>query len=251
MAYISTREWQSYIKRLSAINSKAAEEMRKYVQTVGFVDTDALIQRAYAIATKYGEASATLSALMYDATAALEGALVAPAVPAATASYHTVAKTVTGITNVSENVEMISLAVGRLVKQAGADTTLQNALRDGAEFAWVPAGDTCAFCITLASRGWQRASRNAIKNGHAEHIHSNCDCTYAIRFNERTNVRGYHPAEYRAMYDNADGSTPKAKINAMRREFYAENKDEINAQKRDAYEKRQELNSSAAEEAKV
>lgn len=251
MAYIGTREWQAYIRRLSALNSKAADAMKKYVQTVGFSDTEALIRYAYALATKYGEGAAALSAAMYDATAALEGAFVAPAVPAATASYHTVAKTVTGITNVSESVEMISSAVGRLVKQAGADTTLQNALRDGAEFAWIPSGDTCAFCITLASRGWQRASKNAIKNGHAEHIHSNCDCTYAIRFNERTNVRGYHPAEYRAMYDSADGSTPDEKINAMRRRFYQENKDEINAQKRSAYEKRQELNSSASEETRV
>lgn len=251
MAYISTKDWQAYIRRLSALNNKAAEEMRKYVQRVGFTDTEELIRYAYALATKYGEGAAALSAAMYDATAALEGALVAPAVPAATASYQTVAKTVTGITNASENVEMISSAIGRLVKQAGANTTLQNALRDGAEFAWIPAGDTCAFCITLASRGWQRASRNAIKNGHAEHIHSNCDCTYAIRFNSSTNVRGYHPAEYRAMYDSADGSTPQQKINAMRREFYAENKEEINAQKRDAYAKRQELNSSEAEETRV
>lgn len=27
---------------------------------------------------------------------------------------------------------------------------LKNALRDGAEFAWVSNGDTCAFCMTLA-----------------------------------------------------------------------------------------------------
>ena len=53
------------------------------------------------------------------------------------------------------------------------------------------------------------------------------------------------------MYENAEGSTPKDKINAMRREFYAENSDEINAQKRDAYEKRKERESSAAEETDV
>ncbi|MBR4692904.1 MAG: hypothetical protein IKP17_09110 [Oscillospiraceae bacterium] len=38
----------------------------------------------------------------------------------------------------------------------------------------MPSGDTCAFCITLASRGWQKAGREAIKGGHAEHIHNNC-----------------------------------------------------------------------------
>jgi hypothetical protein len=146
---------------------------------------------------------------------------------------------------------MMANAIGRLVKQTGADTTLKNALRDGAEFAWIPSGDTCAFCITLASRGWQKASKAAIKGGHAEHIHANCDCTYAIRFDSSTNVRGYDPDKYREMYDDADGSSPKPKINAMRREFYAENKEEINEQKRSAYEKRQELNSSAAEETDV
>ena len=251
MAYISAREWRRYIQRLSALNEKAADEMRKFVQTVGFSDVEELIRYAFAVATKYGEASAALSALMYDATAALEKAFVSPALPAATASFDTVARTVRGIINTSENVEMVSSAVGRLVKQAGADTTLQNALRDGAQFAWIPAGDTCAFCITLASRGWQRASKRAIKNGHAEHIHSNCDCTYAIRFDESVNVRGYDPEKYRSMYDGAEGSTPTEKINSMRRRFYQENKEEINEQKRDAYAKRQELNSSAAEEMEV
>ncbi|MBQ1756264.1 MAG: hypothetical protein IIZ96_05930 [Oscillospiraceae bacterium] len=141
--------------------------------------------------------------------------------------------------------------MARLVKMAGVDTTMQNALRDGAEWAWVPHGDTCAFCITLASRGWQRASKKALKGGHAEHIHANCDCTYAVRFDGKSNVAGYYPDDYLEMYESADGLKPKDKINAMRREFYAQNSAEINAQKRDAYEKRQERNSSAAEEADV
>ena len=248
---VSAKDWAAYIKRLSALNAKAAAEMRKYIQVYGFADMDGLIRFAYALATKYGEGAAALSAAMYDAIAELSGQLLEPAIPAATASYGQVARTMQGIANVSENEEMISSAVGRLVKQAGADTTLQNALRDGAEFAWIPSGDTCAFCITLASRGWQKASKAAIRGGHAEHIHSNCDCTYAIRFDSDTNVRGYDPGKYLNMYESADGGTPKEKINAMRREFYAENKEEINAQKRSAYEKRQELNSSEAEEVDV
>ena len=40
-------------------------------------------------------------------------------------------------------------------------------------------------------------------------------------------------------------------LNAIRRQNYAENKEEINAQKRSAYEKRQELNSSKAEESEA
>jgi hypothetical protein len=102
---------------------------------------------------------------------------------------------------------------------------MQNAIRDGAEWAWIPHGETCAFCITLASRGWQRASKKALRGGHAEHIHANCDCTYSIRFDSRTSVAGYDPDKYRAMYNSTSGS-PEDKINAMRRAAYAEHKAE-------------------------
>ena len=187
---------------------------------------------------------------MYDAIAAGSAASVPAAVPAAMPTVAEVAKAVNG-TLKTGNASIVADSVGRIVKQTGVDTTMKNALRDGAEWAWIPSGDTCAFCITLASRGWQRASRAAIKGGHAEHIHANCDCTYAVRFDKNTDVAGYHPEEYLRMYENADGRTPKDKINAMRREFYAENAEEINAQKRDNYEKRRERESSAAEEINV
>lgn len=249
MRTVSATAWKAYISRLSALNKAAADAMLAYIRKYGYEDIDGMIAYAYGVATKYGEGAAALAAQMYDAIAELSGQVVDVAIPAATPSYQQVAKTVQGVAKQSQNENMMANAIGRLVKQTGADTTLQNALRDGAEFAWIPAGDTCAFCITLASRGWQRASRNAIKGGHAEHIHANCDCTYAIRFDSSTNVRGYDPERYREMYDNADpGGSPKDKINAMRREFYAENAEEINEQKRDAYEKRKERESSAAEE---
>lgn len=238
--YISTKDWLAYIAKLRALNEHAAAEMQEFVRKNGFINTQALIDFGYGLSTKYGEGSAALSAAMYDAIAMLEGAQVPAAVPAKTASYQEVAKTVQGITNVSQNENMLANAIGRLVKQAGADTTLQNARRDGAYFAWVPVGDTCPFCIALASRGWQKQSYKAMRNGHAEHIHANCDCTYAVTFNGETGVQGYDPAAYEAMYYGADGGKPQDKINAMRRAQYAENKDKINAQKRAAYALRTE-----------
>lgn len=113
---------------------------------------------------------------------------------------------------------LISSNAERLVKQAGADTTIKNAIRDGAYWAWVPAGDTCAFCLTLASRGWQKA----LKGDHAEHIHANCDCTFAIAFRQSDIDRYsdvYNPQQYKRIYDNAEGSTSKDKINNIRREL--------------------------------
>lgn len=257
---IKDKTWNRYISVLRELNNKAAEDMIQFIAKMGLAqvgadyvltsaERDALIEYAYAVSTKYGEGAAAAACDMYDAVAILSKAAVPSAVPAATASYGEVAKAVNG--TLKDSVSVVPGAVGRLVKMAGVDTTMQNALRDGAQWAWIPRGDTCAFCITLASRGWQRASKKAIKDGHAEHIHSNCDCTYAIRFGDNLDVEGYDPDAYADMYYGADGATPQDKINSMRREMYQENKDEINAQKRSAYEKRQERNSSAAEEANI
>ncbi len=112
---------------------------------------------------------------------------------------------------------------------------MKNARRDGAQFAWGPHGDTCAFCITLAFRGWQYMSEAALKGDHADHIHANCDCEYAIRFDHSSTIARYDPDKYLAMYKGAKGNSSQAKLNALRREHYAKNKDKINAQKRVAY----------------
>ena len=213
-------------------------------------DRQALIVFANAVVQKYGTGSAALAAQMYDAIVDLSDVNFPPAVPADVPAIAEVAKAVNG-TLKTGNFEVVGGAVGRLVKMAGVDTTLNNAIRDGAQFAWVPHGDTCAFCIALASRGWQRASRDALKGGHAEHVHSNCDCTYAIRFSPKDEYLFYRPERYMKMYDNADGGNSTDKINAMRRQNYAKNREKILRQKADAYKKRKELNAPAAEEINV
>ena len=225
---ITTRTWNNYIARLSRLNEAAGQKMREYIRLHGTDDTETLISYAYAVTTRYGEGSAELACQMYDALAEAEGVLLPAAEPAATASYGEVARMVHATKD--QNPENLPSGVSRLVKRAGADTTLHNAVRDGAQWAWVPHGDTCPFCITLASRGWQTASQKLLKNGHAEHIHSNCDCEFAVRFHSGTSVAGYDPEKYLRQY-RAAGSD----VNAMRRIDYAARKDAINAQKRAAY----------------
>lgn len=232
---ISTKDWKNYIDKLSALDKKAGELMQEWIRKNGFADRDALIDYAYAVATKYGEGSAALTAAMYDAIAEMQGKILPAAEVAPTPGYGEVAKTVNGTLKHSQNPNSVSNAISRLVKRTGADTMLKNAERDGAQFAWVPSGDTCAFCITLASRGWQYMSKKALKNGHAEHIHANCDCTYAIRFDGKSGVKGYDPQKYQDMYYGVEGSTPNERINSLRRMHYEQNKELIRAQKREAY----------------
>lgn len=257
--YISTKDWKNYIDRLSMLDKKAADAMLLYVQQYGFADRDKLISFANSVVQKYGTGSAALAAAMYDAVAEMSGQFYDPAEPAPLPEYGEVAKTVNGTLKRSQNPHTLAGAVSRLVKKAGIDTTLQNAYRDGpaydgtdssraskrskkrrhsgAQVAWVPHGDTCPFCLMLASRGWMNQTNDGAEN-HAEHIHANCDCTYAVRFDNHSGVAGYDPDEYYDMFQKYDG-TWGDKINAMRRDQYQENKEEINAQKKAAYVERQ------------
>ena len=251
---VTERAWNRYIKALREISDRAAAEMSRYMRAVDYTTYEGrqqLIRYAYALATKYGEAAGTLACEMYDALAELSGVLLPPAAPAATATMSEAARAVVGTLNQSPDGLLTPDAIGRLARLAGVDTTMQNAIRDKAWWAWIPSGDTCAFCITLASNGWQRASRAALKGGHAEHVHANCDCTYAVKFDPFSEVEGYDPDRYYDMYAGSSGRSSQQKINALRRKFYAENSEEINRQKRSAYEKRKERESSAAEEIDV
>ena len=239
---ITEKAWDDYIQKLRKVNDSAANAMLRYLERHPNYATTGLqeaIDAAFAMATYYGEAATALACEMYDAVALASGVRLPAAIPAETATIDEVARAVAG-TAKTGNPSIVADSVSRLVKMAGVDTTMQNALRDGAEWAWIPRGETCAFCLTLASNGWQPASKKAIKGGHAEHIHANCDCTYAIRFDSRTNVAGYEPDKYLEMYQNASNGGWKDKVNALQAELDGKHRDEYNARKRAEYGARRE-----------
>lgn len=252
---IPEKDWRAFTRRLAALDNKAAKAIEDFINGYGGLDEtprDELINYAYAVATKYGEGAAALAAAMYDAVARLQRASVDDAEPADTATYQETAKAINGAAKFSTDPAVIGAAVGRLVKLAGVDTTMKNAVRDRAEYAWVAEGDTCAYCLMIAAEGWRRAKLSDMPDGHAEHVHANCDCSFAVRFDKSSTVGGYNPDKYKRIVANADTDgaprTQENVMNALRREFYADNSEEINEQKRDAYERAKERESSAAEE---
>lgn len=235
---ISSSSWKSYVDRLSKIDQIAAGKVSEWYRNHPDADIEELINVTYYYCDHYGDAAGALACEMYDEIAMASGKTIPPAEPAKTAAYGEIASALQGALLRTQDPDAIGSIAGRKVKTVGLDTLLNNSLRDGAEFAWIPSGDTCAFCIMLASNGWQKASKRALKNGHAEHVHSNCDCTYAIRFDENTEVEGYDPDYYKKIYGNAEGDNWKGKVNSIRRAHYAANKDIINYQKRVNYANR-------------
>ncbi len=236
---ISATTWKTYKEKMAKISQTAAEKMQTWIDLHGFSNKKALAEYAEALVARYGAASGALACEMYDATATAQGVTVAAAEIADIPEKNDISKEL--FTTLAKSKRLVSEVPGRLVKQIGADTMLKNAKRDGAEYAWIPSGDACAFCSVLASRGWQHISKAALKNGHAPHIHMHCRCQYAVRFDGKSSVQGYNPDKCLEEYDNAKGRTAKEKMNFMRRERYQKEKDVINARKRELYaEKKKE-----------
>lgn len=217
---ISQASWEAYVSTLAKINKKAAVMTQAYIDRHGVGDTKRLVDFANEVIKTYGSANGALACQMYNELARLQDASVPDAEMAELPDYPEVARAVYGTINNQHST--IPATVERMTKQVGADTMLKNARRDNAEWAWVPNGaETCAFCITLASQGWMPASRAQLNGSHAEHIHANCMCEFAIRFDGETEIDGYDPDKYYDMYMNAsDDNDSVKKINALRRKLY-------------------------------
>ena len=242
MATLKRKSWDRYAKRQAAQRAAAADEMYEIIiDSGGELPRAAVVANGSKIAVKHGRSAAALACVWYEQVARMSGAEVEKAVPVVVSNPGRIdamvgkAAPMLAAGDVEGYAKACGTAVANEVKRSASRTMLSNAKRDGAQFAWVPQGsETCAFCIAVASNGWTYARKGTVDN-HADHIHPNCECEFAIRFDSTTNVAGYDPKQYEEAYSNADGRNSKDKINAMRREIYAENKDVINAQHRERY----------------
>ena len=226
----SGKSWDAYAKRQRRQRKNAYEEMFGFVlgAFAGGIRRAVLYKRALDIATRNGAASAALACEWYDAMARESRAKVPRAAPVVVANLGRIRAQVENAAHLADigDAEGFANACGTAVmgevKRSASDTMLANAKRDGAEFAWIPQGDeTCSFCTTLASNGWVRARQSTAYGDHADHIHPNCDCEFAIRFGGQGGVEGYDPQKYLDEYNAAPGISSRDKINAMRRERYA------------------------------
>ena len=245
MSRISAKAWREYVDAHARIQSAARDELVAFFDTLPWgVDDDgalaALVDRAVEIAEVYGLADATLSAGFYDELMASYGATLPPAeVVTSNAQFvaEDVAGAVSGATSTESARSMSGGAVAGHVKRAGVETMRNAASRDGAMWAWVCIGDTCAFCRVLGSNGWQEASRSVRAGNHAEHIHDKCDCQFVVKPKGASlEIEGYDPDALYDEYKDADGRNSKDKINAMRRASYTEEyAEQRNARRRELY----------------
>lgn len=239
MATISRNDINNYVRRQRALRNKANEEMVLYATSNGLNNLPMIKAYAKALVDKYGEASASLAAMFCEETATAEALAeglteaVLAADPAKVASFAEVSVEVDKASMMNDATSAVGRAVSKYVKKAALDTAMQYAEKTGRQWAWMPTGgDTCAFCIMLASRGFMNE-----RNRQASHVHANCDCVVVTRKSFRTKFGGYNPQKYLDMYNNADpGGSPKDKLNALRRRLEGQKRqvtvDESDSEKR-------------------
>lgn len=246
MRRISARAWREYVDAHARIQEAARDELLAFFDTLPWgVDDDAalaaLVDKAVEVANAYGIADATLSAGFYDELMAMYGANLPPAelvMPNPGFVAEDVADAVSKSTSLETARSMSGGKVAKHVKRAGVQTMRGAAARDGAMWAWVCIGDTCAFCRALGSNGWQNASRGVKAGNHADHVHENCDCQFAVKPKGASlEIEGYDPEKLLSEYLAADrGGTAKDKINAMQRADYTpEVAKQRNARRRELY----------------
>lgn len=76
----------------------------------------------------------------------------------------------------------------------------------GGKWARVPVGDTCAWCLMLASQGaWYLSEKSALR-GHAGKYHDGCNCI-AVYHADAESIQGYEAlAKYKSMYYEAENT---------------------------------------------
>ena len=239
---LSRKAWNAYIARLRKQRKKAYDDAWTLLDGVDNHETRRVVASATRTATRNGAAAAAIACTFYETVAKASGVDIPRAKPVIDVNVGNIAAAVKqgaralALGDAEGFANTVASAVAAEVKRCASSTMKGNAERDGAEFAWVPQGDeTCAFCMTLASNGWTRAKKSTAEGDHADHIHNNCDCEFAIRFSKSDNVDGYDPSYYNRLYNEAPGATSKDKINSLRRDLYAERRDKINAQHRERY----------------
>lgn len=249
--------WDAYNRAVEAQAGEAARRMRTFLATLDFTGDyeskkaarDLAIEFFKELVGIYGDAAATLAADFYEelAEAAGEGvppaALVEPAEGSMEGSVRYAACNLFGQqASVPLFMDAVERSVRTFVKKMANDTMSANAVRDGAKhgvrFARVPTGpETCAFCITLASRGFVYASPETA--GEFDHYHDDCDCRVVAGFGDDAGVDGYDPEVYRDIYyrnvkyDEYGHVLVEDTLNSIRREMYPLAKDARNARRRE------------------
>ena len=231
MAAPTYNDIYKFSRTLQHISQEARSEFQKLLSEVDFSDwsiaANQLRTLIQGIVSRYGLASAEIGAQWYEYCRKMNFDSRYTAIVGEVSRYSVssdvnaeIDKLFNGEVNEAELVSLLSGAVVDQVQKQARDTILSNlnaeyldAIARGDKsfaskcgYARVTTGDSCAFCIMLASRGFVYASeRTATKSKRGDKYHNHCHCV-AVPFAKADSINGYEKTLYKhkQMYHDAD-----------------------------------------------
>ncbi|WP_346921703.1 hypothetical protein [Glutamicibacter creatinolyticus] len=201
-----------------AISARVDGELRRVLGRIDLanpaVARSALFEAIPPLVERWGDVAAVVAAEWFEQFRAVEGAsgpraTLAPKVPegvingrlgfATRESGHLFAG------QTSEFANFLSLIVNEYVLQPGHDTVAMNSARSKARYARVPEPGACAFCLTLASRGFVYTKSTVTGTKGGERYHGYCRCKGMPVWDETRArvVYGYDPEGLLKLYKEA------------------------------------------------
>lgn len=192
---------------------------------------DALMDFMPALVAEYGNAAGVAAAEFYDALrrdAATRSAFKAIIADADDTAVTEASRRLMGAMfdgNPEAMLQGLGAVIDKQVKQVYRDTVQGSAREDPARplYARVPRGDTCRWCLMLASRGFVYASAEEA-GGDGSRYHHDCDCVPTPEFSGSANIEGYDPDALYEQYQ-ATAAAEQADIKKRTAEKVAEAKD--------------------------
>lgn len=168
------------------------------------VARDGLLEVVPLLVAEYGAVAASLAAEFFEDVATV--AALVPVVNRA-AEVRGATRWAAGGLWTGQAESSLSLLGGAVVKntfQYARDTVHESTRRTGGlRYARVPrGGDTCKFCITMASRGGVYASKRSA-GGEGNEYHDHCYCVPTPIRSEDDYPSGYDPDSLYEMYQAA------------------------------------------------
>lgn len=111
---------------------------------------------------------------------------------------------------------LLAGVVDQAVRQVAQDSLIESAAANGRGWARVPVGETCAFCLMLAARGYVYETAESAGDGREFHPYDDCQ----IVPEDGDPPEGYDPDDLYQRYltarREADSGNPKKILSALR-----------------------------------
>lgn len=229
MATIPRSYIDNYTRSLEQLSAASQQALAERIAQVDFSDLTAAANELVEVMEAYcgysADAAAQIAAAFYNGMSMLQTGFPYDAIPISAHVAEGTERATRGIFQRAVDGDIPSMTTQLLMrldyetKRAAGQTVLDNVAGDPRKprYARVPdGGETCSFCIMLASRGFVYRSRATA--GELNHYHAHCRCRIVPGFGSDPAAEGYDPDFWYRLYKDEGAAEEWRLENDLERE---------------------------------